>query len=586
MRSLGVGVEDRERPPLLGAACLLLALVLLVALVLMAFFAEGMDYACSKTFLVPNVALIPLCVAAFVGLAWLLSGRARLRIRHVLSSRVHRTDLAILLATIVLFVVQVGACREYAFRTGWDSGTVTDAAWLLARGEELEGWYPVYFSRCPNNLFLLWVAEQCMRLALALGAESTLGGVLVFSVLNCAAVGLASWLTYRCVSVVSTRAWGLFAWALCVLLIWTSPWAGILYSDCAVVFVPAAVLLCFARLRMSSGLRRAGWWALMGFVAVVGYKIKPQVVFPLAAIVAVCVGGALRKAWRARGERGCLDYNGSGRAAVALTLGCAIAFGMASAATGSMGVSLDEDAQFGPTHYLMMGLNEEARGIYLESDVGYSQSFPDQESRARGNLAVIGERLRGYGPVGLASLMADKLMTNFADGTFAWGMEGNFFNESTTANAGGALTRAVRSLYYPDGSCLDLFKVYAHSIWLFVLVGCVFSCVLCVARGEGEMWGILGAIVLSLLMLIGFELLFEARARYLFSSLTVFIILATLGMRRLCLTFGERRSEQRGGEGSARHLAAEKRKESRPSPARRSVYHGPTANSTSRRESQ
>ena len=38
-------------------------------------------------------------------------------------------------------------------------------------------------------------------------------------------------------------------------------------------------------------------------------------------------------------------------------------------------------------------------------------------------------------------------------------------------------------------------------------------------------------ISLAMLMLIVFELLFEARARYLYSSVTLFIFFAVLGMR-------------------------------------------------------
>lgn len=520
----------------------LLAALLLTALVLMAFFAAEMDYSCGKTFLVPNAVLIPLCLVATLVAVWLFLGGRGSMLRHAISSGGRKVDASVLLATIILFVVQVRICKSYAFETGWDSGMLSNSSWMLSQGGELDGWSLSYFSRYPNNLFLLWVAEQCMRLARALGATSALGGVYVFSALNCASAGLAAWLTYRCASVVATRAWGLVSWLLCVLLVGTSPWAGILYSDCVVVCVPAAILLCFVRMRQSNGFRRAGWWALMGFVAVIGYKIKPQVLFPFLAIVTLGVTMTLWKAWRSRGGPQRPDVCSGALTVAVLGVACALALGLVSAATSSLGLALDENAQFSPAHYLMMGLNDETRGVYLESDVIYSQSFPDQASRTRGNLTVIGERLREYGPAGFVALMADKLMTNLADGTFAWGMEGGFFNAATTANVDGALARATRSLYYPDGSNLDLFKTFAQAVWLFVLVGCVLACVLPLDRqGEGVR-ALVAAAALSLLILIGFELLFEARARYLFSSLAVFIFLATLGLRSLYMALSTLRA--------------------------------------------
>lgn len=543
---------------LAGVVRILLATALLVVLVLMAFFAEGMDYSCRKTFLVSNAALILLCLVILTGLAWMLLNRAGIKLRHAIAFLGGRLDVLIFLLTVTLFLVQVRLCWSYAFETGWDSGMLANSAWTLARGGELEGWPLTYFSMYPNNLFLLWVASQCMRLSMLLGAGSVLGGVLIFSVLNCASVGLAAWLTYRYISAVSSRAWGLLAWLLCVLLVWTSPWAGILYSDCVVVFVPAAVLLCFVRSLQNDGLRRAGWWALIGFFSIIGYKIKPQVVFPLLAVVLFVAGRTLWRVSQAHGRFGCLDVAGGVQAVMALGLGCVVAFGLVSATTKSLDVPLDESAQFGPAHFLMMGLNDETGGVYLESDVSYSRSFLDQESRTRGDLLVVGKRLRTYGPQGFARLMADKLMTNFADGTFAWGLEGNFFNESTTANVDGVLSRATRSLYYPDGSRLSLFETYAHTVWILVLVCCALACVLPAGWRKGRMRELLIVATMSLLMLIAFELLFEARARYIFSSLTVFIGLAALGMRSLCWSLGAFRARFREGAKPARHLAVRK----------------------------
>ena len=101
----------------------------------------------------------------------------------------------------------------------------------------------------------------------------------------------------------------------------------------------------------------------------------------------------------------------------------------------------------------------------------------------------------------------------------------------------------MRSLYYEDGANVQLFQTFEQAVWLFLLACVALGCVLPRGRGDDRQVEPALTVVLALLMLLAFEQVFEARARYLFSSLALFVFMATLGLRGLCLTLGQRRSE-------------------------------------------
>lgn len=509
-----------------------------VALFGMVFLSATMSYACKAEFPLPNWALLLLALLILLLFIKFSAGRAGMWFSRAVDRNPTRTDILIAAACIVLLLLQVFACRRYAFVTGWDSGIITNDALAIVNSGDFAN--VSYYSMYPNNLFLLWIAVQCGKIAQLLGAASPLGIVLVFSALNCVACALSLWFLYRTMSLLFSRAWGVVAWITGVLVIWTSPWAGILYSDAIVVCVPIMLSYLFIRSRKSSGRKFVAWLFLLGFVGILGYKIKPQVVFVLFAVAALLLvefAFEAVEALKSREARLCIE---PASRIVALVVGCITALALVSAITAPWSSLLDQDNQFGIPHFLMMGLNPETRGVYSLADVEFSASFADVQSRTAGNIQIATERVSDYGFLGLLSLLGDKLMTNFNDGTFAWSVEGNFFAFLPTDAAGG-ITGLIRSFYYPDGLHYNLWRTYAQFIWIAVLV-CCFVGLLAGAthrakQKDGAQRNLSSdfslVVSLALLMLIVFELIFEARARYLYSSVTLFIVMAVIGIRWL-----------------------------------------------------
>lgn len=507
-----------------------LVVLIASALVGMLFFAGGMIYACKVTFLLPNWVLLLIVFAVVTGFVAFARSRVGLRLALWIRERGGIIDRASLLATFILFCALALIVRRYAFVTGWDSWHIISDALNLLTGEPID---LQYFSAYPNNLLLLRFVELCVWVAQQLGVTSYQAGVLVACAFNCASCALAAWLTYRLLAELVGRGWGIVGWLLVAVVVGGSPWLGIAYSDPIVVCLPILQLFLFERSMKADGPKRAILWMSMGLLAYVAYAIKPQAAFvPIAVVLFCCV----RIAASSIRERSLGSLRHDLPCAASFIAGMAVSIMLVGAVVAPVRARLDTDASVGIPHYFMMGLNPTTMGIYSLDDVTYSVSQPDQGTRTRANLEEAGRRLIAYGPTGVAELMARKLMTNFNDGTFAWGMEGGFF-ENADPNVDGMLTRLIRSFYYPGGANYELWRTAAQGMWVGVLaLGLIgVACELVQARRGG---GVSDAVVVlagALVMLILFELIFEARARYLFSSVPLFCVLAVLGLRAVRL---------------------------------------------------
>ena len=149
---------------------------------------------------------------------------------------------------------------------------------------------------------------------------------------------------------------------------------------------------------------------------------------------------------------------------------CSVVLVFASFSILKTSFGINEERNFGPTHYIMMGLNAERSGVFEEEDVLYSNSFQTKAERQRANVQVIKERLNNYGPLGFIKLLVNKALINFNDGSFAWEVEGNFYKELLPDN--NKIFAPIFMNYYSSYEDYDntVFKQIVQSLWLWVLI--------------------------------------------------------------------------------------------------------------------
>ena len=574
--------EGRTVPRWCAALCAsCLGAAFLFVFLLVVLVSPFVSYNSKRLLAAPSFVLVlPGLVAVGLGVWRLAARRASLGQGGAARRVTRRRGRSVVVATIVLAVLQALLISVYRFSTGWDVRMVSESAWTLAHGLALDDSAVTYFQIYPNNMALLWVSTACMRLALALGATSLGAGEMVFSVLNCLVQAVAALALHATVRRLLGEPYALVGWGLLEAICLLSPWASIPYSDALALAVPSLTAWCYVgayegQAAPGGTVRLFVCSVACGFVGAVGYKVKPQTSFLLIAIVLIellMLVVALVHVRRAAAVR-------HGGTLACLAAGVAVALALVGAASSSLALPQHDEWSLGPAHFLMMGANDVSDGGFLDEDVAYTLSFPDRGERTRADLARWRERVEAYGPVGLAQHSVRKLLSTYADGAFAWAAEGGFFLgletdavESGTvdqdqvdavaaaaSDASHPIDRAavvgayedslrglVLSVISSDGVQNRVWASVAQALWLPVLL--FVACAGLPGRGCGNRSGhdslstVVLALVVAMLGLFVFELLFEARARYLYSSLPLFVMLAMVGLRRLAGLLATRRA--------------------------------------------
>jgi hypothetical protein len=174
----------------------------------------------------------------------------------------------------------------------------------------------------------------------------------------------------------------------------------------------------------------------------------------------------------------------------------------------------------------MMGMNAATDGVYSHQDLLYSASFATKSERETANINVIKERLHRFGIVGYVKFLAKKTLVNYGDGTFAWAEEGSFYVKMY--DQPGWISPMLKSFYYSTGNNYKKTSTMEQAVWIGTLLAMLG---LMVRRIDHN----IAVLMLSILGLTAFELIFEARARYLYIYAPIYICLGMLGLRNFSL---------------------------------------------------
>lgn len=414
----------------------------------------------------------------------------------------------------VLFVCQAFVLIGARFSTGWD------VWWLTLPRAYTHGDYlsesSVYFGGYPNQLFLYALFSAADMACGALGVSSY--PVLAAVGCLCVTIALAACLC------VARELWGprgalMFA-PIAFVYLGLNGWIMVPYSDSIGMFFTSAILCCYVCAR--TPVRRA-----VGMTAftVVGYMVKPTIVFPALAVVLLMVPRAVRalREWRTVGSDKAKVLGVAKTAAASVLV--AVALWCGCSAVKAWSFDADPDRAFSMTHFLMMGANDAAGGGFSLDDVEYSYSFDNPGERSRANIECWLRRIQDLGPSGVASLGLRKALTNFADGSFAWECEGDFYLQQRGRIGAVQDWYGTGEVGARPGSGLG-YEVVCQACWIATLIGCAAA----PRCGGGNRRAVMQ---LSLLMLMVFLLIFEARARYVFLYAPYFVLLAVPGWLRM-----------------------------------------------------
>lgn len=472
-------------------------------------FFEGWEYCCKKSVLLPNVFF------TIIVIGLLILGKKIYIKRDVIESKLKKSDRWIWIFTGVLFVIQVLITYCIIFRTSWDAGIVTAQARLVAQ-KSSEVWAD-YYSLYPNNMFITFIYSFFYRIAGIVGNDSF--GVILIAIVQCFMSSIAALLVYKIMrKICEGHILPVASWCVFALWIGMSPWKIIPYSDSFGLFFPIVILWLYQLLQNKKFV--IAKCVLIGMIATLGFKIKPTVMILLIAIVIIELMKILEKEKR---KEAVLRIGVLSLSAI-VTIIAYGAFDMA----GYMKIDINEEAACGPTHFLMMGLREDTNGVYSPGDENFSKSFATKEERSKANMEEVKRRIQEFGFSGLVKHGVKKSLTNFNDGTFTWGWDGDFY-AGIIEEPDPILSPILRSFYYDDGKLNFLFVAIMQFWWIFILIGMVLNIFDLVKKTE-----ITDIKLVSMLALIGmaiFVMIFEGRARYLYLYSPIYVIISFLGFR-------------------------------------------------------
>lgn len=425
---------------------------------------------------------------------------------------------------ILLFCVQAVVVYEIIFRTSWDVAAVWYGSNWVAQGdvagiEEMSEYYSIY----PNNLLLVYIFSRILKLNMLFGSPISNGGLLL-ALVQCLVIDVAGMLVFKCAKHFVGLQSAIWILILYMILIGLSPWIVLPYSDGMGIIYPVLLLYLYLRCKETSLQWKKYLYVLILFaVGVVAYHIKPYAVIVLIAEVLIEAADLVRNCWNEKK----LDH-GVRRVAVTVILamaGMAGASFLVSQMSYSMGFSINEEREMGISHYLMMGANVKTWGGYSYEDMEYGSDL-SQELRTQAELQEFKQRLQKMGIKGYAELFVHKAAKNYLDGTYGWNGEESFYTEIYPPR--GSVSDILRSWYYGFGDLYPYHALLRQLMWIMVLVPIPFASLLRNAFSSAEK-----VLVLSVLGLMLYLQIFEAHARYVFTFVPLYLVLALLGVKNI-----------------------------------------------------
>ena len=267
-------------------------------------------------------------------------------------------------------------------------------------------------------------------------------------------------------------------------------------------------------------------WPSITLLGFWGYHIKPQIFIVFIAIVMItCINFFLKPEKRQKVK------NNFGVFSLVLVV-LFVSSSTYKNLPERMGYKLNPKLETPIHHFLMMGFNEAKNGGYYVYDVKYTLSYYGVDEKKEAIITRLNERLHQYGPKRVAKIMRKKALTIFNDGTFAWGFEGGFYREVFPTD--NPISLILRSFVYngeyeiEDGNHYHITKTVQQIVWISCLILMVIKAIRIKRCDEED--DIYSVLYLSLLGLFLFEMLFEARARYLYTYVPLFIMIGSMGM--------------------------------------------------------
>lgn len=431
-----------------------------------------------------------------------------------------------------LYFINTMVSREIAFKLPWDIMVVSGCGYYAGIGEPLRDAESAYLSIYPNNIPISYFLGRIYRTVLQRGDFPYVIDYAWMQV-GCALTSIAGFFSCLTVKRLTKK---LLPTIICFftvfLLVECSAWKMAPYTD--TYGVAFSVMSIYFYILSRDDKRERGVFSQKGFAEVrryfclvlslicagTGGLIKPSVYIVMIAVIGM-------EFFRLLGEKPMkwLYFP------VELLFVFALLWGAGKYKDHMveyLGMEYNKEISAGWQHFFMLGLNDATTGGDNSDDNAMFAQFEKAEERKQAELERAFKRLGEKGFLGTLHFYLKKMVMTFNDATFGWGTETwiyGYYEGNQNLASGTERTELLRSIYW-EGRWVGAYNTVCQLAWYVVLLGLPGICLM-KRRNAGY-----DILVISFVGIFFYQMLLEARARYLFVFLPVIIAASVCGYER------------------------------------------------------
>ncbi len=424
-----------------------------------------------------------------------------------------------------------------------------------------------YYSRYANNLFLTYIFLNVYKIGEVIGIQN---GYFLLLFIQSIMFSVGGFLIYKIADMYFKEKYKIYSictWIIYMLIVGLSPHIVLTYSDGIGMFLSLILTYIIFKLEKEKDIKkdknktndgkgknkllpkgsisRIILILLFTNLSILGYYIKPQIIIISISYVIIKIlnisyltylviknkNEDCKNNRRVRKERIKKEIIYYIIVSILIIITGCIIYTHIRKANNSMGINVDKEKRFNITHYAMLGWNPESKGVFTIKDENFSGKYEKLKDREKANLEELKRRITEMGLGGVINQIARKILTNYSDGTFS-GIATFVYirKEYNIEGINKELSKFLKNIYYENGKYNMIYTQIMQCLWIGILIFNMFS------YNDGKSTKI-SIVILGIIGLFIFEILFEARSRYIFIYVPLYIFLGVIGLKNVLSFF-------------------------------------------------
>lgn len=423
-----------------------------------------------------------------------------------------------------------------------------------------------YYSRYANNLFLTYIFLNVYKIGEVIGIHN---GYFLLLFIQSIMFSVGGFLIYKITDMYFKEKYKIYSictWIIYMLIVGLSPHIVLTYSDGIGMFLILILTYIIFKLEneninkdknkindgkeknkllQKSNISKIILILLFINLSILGYYIKPQIIIISIAYVIIKILNIsyltymviknknedreiVRRIRKERIKKEIIYYI---VLSILIIITGFLIYTYIKKANNSMGINVDKEKRFNITHYAMLGWNTESKGVFTVKDENFSGKYEKLKDREKANIEELKRRITEMGIGGVINQIARKILTNYNDGTFSGVATFVYIRkEYNIEGINKELSKFLKNIYYENGKYNMIYTQIMQCLWIGILIFNMFS------YNDGKSTKI-SIVILGIIGLFIFEILFEARSRYIFIYVPLYIFLGVIGLKNVLSFF-------------------------------------------------